>query len=85
MAYEQLVRDPVGAVRSMYATFGEELSDGRGAGMRAYSDERPQGVYGRHRTSSPTSGSPAATSSPRSSRTWSASDVTCPERKRDRA
>jgi hypothetical protein len=49
MAYEHLVTDPVTAIRSMYATFGEELSDDAASGIAAYSDESPQGVHGRHR------------------------------------
>ena len=48
MAYDQLVRDPVGAVREMYGTFGRELSPEAELAMRAQADERPQGVYGTH-------------------------------------
>ncbi len=48
MAYEQLVRDPVGAVREMYGTFGHELSPEAEQAMRVHADERPQGVYGTH-------------------------------------
>jgi hypothetical protein len=48
MAYEQLVRDPVGAVREMYDTFGRELSSEAEQAMRIEIAERPQGVYGTH-------------------------------------
>ena len=46
--YEQLVRDPVGAVREMYGTFGRELSPDAERAMRAEVAERPRGVYGTH-------------------------------------
>ena len=48
MPYEQLVRDPVGAVREMYGTFGRELSPEAEQAMRDEIAERPQGVYGTH-------------------------------------
>ena len=48
MPYEQLVRDPVGAVRAMYGTFGRELSPEAEQAMRAEVETRPQGVYGTH-------------------------------------
>ena len=48
MAYEQLVADPVGAVREMYGTFGCELSAEAERLMRAEAALRPQGVYGTH-------------------------------------
>jgi len=48
MPYEQLVRDPVGAVRDMYATFGRDLSPEAEQAMRTHSEERPQGVHGTH-------------------------------------
>jgi hypothetical protein len=48
MAYEQLVRDPVGAVREMYGTFGRELSPEAERAMRDEVAERPRGVYGTH-------------------------------------
>ena len=59
MAYEQLVRDPVGAVREMYGTFGRELSPEAERAMRTEVAERPQGCTARTRTGSPTSGSTA--------------------------
>lgn len=48
MAYEQLVRDPVGAVGAMYGTFGRELSPEAEQAMRLEVERRPQGVYGTH-------------------------------------
>jgi hypothetical protein len=48
MSYEDLVGDPVDAIRAMYATFGEELSDDAADAMAAYSNESPQGAHGRH-------------------------------------
>ncbi len=48
MPYEQLVNDPVGAVRDMYATFGRDLSPEAEHAMRAHSEERPQGMHGAH-------------------------------------
>jgi hypothetical protein len=48
MAYREIVDDPVGAIRAMYATFGEELSPEAEAAMTRYSRESPQGVHGRH-------------------------------------
>ena len=48
MPYEQLVRDPVGAVRDLYRTFGRELTPETGAAMQQYADETPRGVYGTH-------------------------------------
>ncbi len=48
MAYEDLVRDPVGSVRAMYTTFGEELTDEAASAMAAYSEASPQGAHGRH-------------------------------------
>ena len=48
MPYERLVRDPVGAVRAMYGTFGRELSPEAEQAMRLEVETRPQGVYGTH-------------------------------------
>ena len=48
MPYEDLVADPVAAVRAMYATFGEELTDEAAGAMEAQAKESPQGAYGRH-------------------------------------
>ena len=49
MAYEQLVRDPVGAVREMYGTVARcELSPEAERAMRVDVAEHPQGQYGTH-------------------------------------
>jgi Sulfotransferase family len=48
MPYEQLVRDPVGAVRDLYAALGHELAPETAAAMQRYADEKPQGAYGTH-------------------------------------
>jgi hypothetical protein len=48
MPYEQLVRDPVGAVRAMYGTFGRDWSPEAEQAMRSEIAKRPQGVYGTH-------------------------------------
>jgi hypothetical protein len=48
MAYEQLVADPVGAVREMYGTFGRELSPEAELAMRDEIAVRPRGAYGTH-------------------------------------
>jgi len=48
MPYEQLVRDPVGAVRDLYRTFGRELSPAAEDAMRAHADAVPPGVHGMH-------------------------------------
>ena len=48
MPYEQFVRDPVGAVRDMYRTFGRELSSEAELAMHVEASERPQGAYGTH-------------------------------------
>ena len=58
MAYEQLVRDPVGAVREMYGTFGRELSPEAEQAMRLEVDDAAaRACTARTRTGSPTSGS----------------------------
>ena len=46
--YDQLVRDPVGAVRDMYAAFELDLTDEAAAAMRAHADDAPQHKYGTH-------------------------------------
>jgi len=46
--YEDLLADPVGAVRGLYAAFDEEVSDLHARRMRAFLDQRPQDAFGRH-------------------------------------
>jgi hypothetical protein len=48
MPYEQLVRDPVGAVGDLYATLGRELAPAVAAAMQRYAEETPKDVYGAH-------------------------------------
>jgi len=46
--YEDLLADPVEAVRGLYAEFDEEVSDVHARRMRAFLDQRPQDAFGRH-------------------------------------
>jgi hypothetical protein len=46
--YADVMRDPIGEMRRLYAWAGEELSPDAVAGMRAWLDENPQGKYGKH-------------------------------------
>jgi hypothetical protein len=47
--YDALMSDPVGAVRSLYGSFGEEVSDLHARRMVAFLEQRPQEAFGRHR------------------------------------
>lgn len=46
--YGDLVRDPIGTARSIYAATGQPLSDATEARMRAHVDAHVQHRYGRH-------------------------------------
>ncbi|HVC66279.1 MAG TPA: sulfotransferase [Acidimicrobiales bacterium] len=46
--YDDLVADPVEAVRGLYAAFDEEVSDLHARRMRAFLEQRPQDAFGRH-------------------------------------
>ncbi len=46
--YEDLLADPVDAVRGLYAAFDEEVSDLHARRMRAFLEQRPQDAFGRH-------------------------------------
>jgi hypothetical protein len=48
VAYDDLVRDPVGVVAGLYEHFGEDLSTQAEAAMRRYVAEHPKGEHGRH-------------------------------------
>jgi hypothetical protein len=48
VAYDDLIADPVGTVRSVYGRFGEELSAQAEASMRRYLDQHPRGEHGSH-------------------------------------
>ena len=46
--YDALTADPVGAVRGLYASFDEEVTDLHARRMRAFLEQRPQDAFGRH-------------------------------------
>jgi hypothetical protein len=48
VAYRDLVRDPVGAVRAMYADLGEQLSPAAEAAMVAHTEQHRQHRFGKH-------------------------------------
>jgi hypothetical protein len=48
MPFDQLVSDPVGAVRDLYATFGRDLSVEAEHAMRTRAEESPRDAYGTH-------------------------------------
>jgi hypothetical protein len=47
--YDALVADPVAAVRSLYQSFGDEVSDEHAQRMTALLSDRPKDAQGRHR------------------------------------
>lgn len=49
LLYEDLMRDPIEAVRGIYAHFGEDLMPLHEKRMRAWMQTRPQNTFGRHR------------------------------------
>ncbi|MFH1437546.1 MAG: sulfotransferase [Pseudomonadota bacterium] len=49
VAYEDLVADPIGQLRRVYAFIGVELTPYRERRMREFMAENPQHKYGRHR------------------------------------
>jgi hypothetical protein len=48
VAYDDLVADPLGVMRSIYGWLGEDLPPVAEAAMARYVDEHPQGSRGRH-------------------------------------
>jgi hypothetical protein len=46
--YADLVRDPLGTVRSVYAAFGDELSGQALGAMTQHVESHPKGKFGRH-------------------------------------
>ena len=46
--YEDLLADPVEAVRGLYAAYDEEVSELHARRMRAFLDQRPQNAFGHH-------------------------------------
>jgi hypothetical protein len=49
LSYDALVADPVAAVRGLYGTFGDEVSDLHARRMEAFLEQRPQDAFGHHR------------------------------------
>jgi sulfotransferase family protein len=47
--YDDLVRDPVGTVASIYGAFGDEVDPGTHDAMTAYASAHPKGSLGAHR------------------------------------
>ena len=46
--YADLMRDPIAAMRRLYAALGDEFTPEAEAGMRAWLADNPQGKFGRH-------------------------------------
>jgi hypothetical protein len=46
--YADLMRDPMGTMRTLYKSLGEDFSAGAQAGMRAWLDDNPQDKFGKH-------------------------------------
>lgn len=46
--YADLMRDPIGSMRRLYAQLGDELTEETEQGMRAWLDANPQGRHGKH-------------------------------------
>jgi len=49
LLYEELMEDPIAALRRVYAGFGDELRDDHAAAIEAWLRKRPQSTFGRHR------------------------------------
>ena len=49
LSYEALIADPLSAVRGLYGTFGDEVSDLHARRMEAFLEQRPQDAFGHHR------------------------------------
>lgn len=48
LQYADLMRDPMGSVRKLYAQLGDELTPEAEASMQAWLDVNPQGKFGKH-------------------------------------
>ncbi|MGR4864716.1 sulfotransferase family protein [Caulobacter sp. LARHSG274] len=46
--YADITRDPMGAIRRLYADLGDALTPQAEAAMQAWLDENPQGKFGKH-------------------------------------
>ena len=49
LRYSELMKDPIGAVEALYASFGEGVSSLHRRRMEAWMRDRPQSTFGRHR------------------------------------
>jgi hypothetical protein len=49
LQYEDLMRDPIEAMRKLYAHFGDDVHPHHERLIRAWIEERPQQAFGRHR------------------------------------
>jgi hypothetical protein len=49
LLYEDLMRDPIEAMRKLYAHFGDDVHPHHERLLRAWLEERPQQAFGRHR------------------------------------
>jgi hypothetical protein len=47
--YDALVADPLGTVRGLYRSFGDDVSDLHARRMQAFLEDRPKDAFGRHR------------------------------------
>jgi hypothetical protein len=46
--YADMIRDPMGTMRTLYKALGDELTPEAEAGMRGWVDDNPQDKFGRH-------------------------------------
>jgi Sulfotransferase family len=46
--YADMTRDPIGTIRQLYATLGDEFSPEAEAAMRGWLGDNPQGKFGKH-------------------------------------
>jgi len=46
--YADMMRDPIAAMRKLYAQLGDEFTPEAEAGMQAWIDVNPQGKFGKH-------------------------------------
>jgi len=73
--YADVTRDPMGAVRTLYADLGDTLSPQAEAAMQAWLDENPQGKFGKHEYALDQYGLSVETLTPMFERYLSAYDV----------
>jgi hypothetical protein len=46
--YADMMRDPIGVMRKVYAQLGDDFTPEAEAGMQAWVDDNPQDKFGRH-------------------------------------